>query len=255
MKIAVCIPAYNDAVGVMTAINSLRAFQLTRDVAYYVQDDASPDVLYSAVIPHGYAEVERNETNAGFGGNCNRAAARASGDVVLFVNQDVYAVPGYSEGWDAALMHAFERPNVGIVGARLLFPDGSLQSAGGEFDNRCQPIHRYLGARNLRFDAIAQAQQVEWATGAALAVRRDVFDALGGFSADYRMYFEDVDLCLRAAARGWETWYEPGVTLIHKVGGTGGSPYFMQSAATFHRTWVQSGKVKPGLATPAFRWW
>lgn len=254
MKLSVIIPAYNDLASVLMALNSLQAMA-SAPHEYIVQDDASPDVFYPALIPGAIASVQRNATNAGFGQNCNAGAARASGDVLFFVNQDVYGVYGWSEGWDAALLQAFDNADVGIVGARLLFPDGKVQNAGGAFDARSQPYHRYLGYANPHVPDVATCGPVEWTTGAALAIRRDVFMQVGGFDAAYRAYFEDVDLCLKARAAGFDVWYEPACTLIHRVGSTGGSPHFARSAATFKQRWVDTGQIKPAVYAVKERFW
>lgn len=263
-RIGVVIPAYNQPAAVMTALNSLLALQTTRTVGYLVQDDASPDVHLPGVVPPQIAPCFRNERNLGFAGNCN-AGARAyldpAGapitDVLFFVNQDVYGVYGLSEGWDAALLAAFgSDPQIGVVGAQLRFPDGSIQNAGGTFDARCQPTHRCLGWKDAQHPAIAETRDVEWTTGAALAIRSSLFYALGGFDEAYqRGYFEDVDLCLRARASGWAVRYAPSVRLVHTVGTSGGSPYFAANARTFRARWVDTGRVKPALNTVRERFW
>lgn len=261
--ISVIIPAYDHLDGVLRCLNSLRALAANPNGAphtYYVQDDASPNTFYPGLIPDEIASLERNETNLGFAANCNKAAQRAiekaTGDILLFVNQDVQAVYGWSDGWDAALLAAFADPRVGIVGARLLFPTGAIQSVGGVFDQLGQPAHRCLGWANPHYPACATAREVEWVTGAALAVRRAVFQALGGFDEGYvKGYFEDVDLCLRARLAGWNVWIEPRCTLIHSVGSTGGSPYFAQNARRFKQRWVDSGIVKPGTTPARQRFW
>jgi O-antigen biosynthesis protein len=254
-RLSVVIPAYDDLKGVLMCINSLRAMQVT-DVEWLVQDDASPNVNLMACIPFGYASVERNEQNVGFAANSNRGAARATGDVLLFCNQDIQAAYGWSDGWDAALLSAFADPTVGAVGARLLFPNGGVQSVGGVFDALCQPVHRALGWANVHAPEIATPQEIAWSTGAALAVRRDVWQAVGGFDSVYgRGYFEDVELCLRVRELGFKVWYEPRCTLIHAPGSTGGNPRFVDNARTFRDRWVTSGKVKAGTLVPTFRYW
>lgn len=255
MRLSVIIPAYNDLVGVLVALNSLRAFAHT-SVEYLVQDDASPLLDFTPLIPPCAANTARNPSNLGFAGNCHAGVTRAMGDVVCMVNQDAYGVAGWSDGWDMALLSAFDDPAVGIVAPRLLFPDGSVQSAGGMFDALAQPIHRCLGWTNPHHPDAGTPGAVAWATGAVLAIRRSVWDALGGFDTAYgRGYFEDVDVCLKAREAGYTTWYEPRATLVHRVGSTGGSPTFADNARLFKRRWVDTGKVKPGMATPTVRYW
>lgn len=257
MNISVIVPAYNHLPEVMACLNSLRHFCQNRyDIEFLVQDDYSTEYSAEAVIPLEIAIPQRNPVNVGFGANCNAGAARARGDILLFVNQDVYGVPGWSDRWDVKLLAAFENPEVGIVGARLLYPNGSVQNAGGLYDAKCQPFHRCLGYSNPHVEEVATAQEVSWTTGAALAVRRELFDKVGGFDPAYvRGYFEDVDLCERVKGMGYGVWYEPAVTFIHMTGTTGGSPYFMHNAGVFFNRWVASGMLKPDVTAVKENWW
>lgn len=259
MNLCVIVPAFNHLAEVMVCLNSLQALQVGR-VAYHVQDDCSPEVLFPAVIPKSVATATRNETNLGFGGNCNAGARVALAefpfDVLLFVNQDVFAVDQWSRGWDEALCAPFADPQVGIVGARLLFPTGGVQSAGGTWDAAAQPVHRCLGYSNPNIGEAAEAAEVDWTTGAAIAVRASVFEQLHGFDERYeRGYFEDCDLCLRVRGMGYKVVYQPGCTFIHTVGTSGGSPYFTKNALRFKQQWVDSGIVKPGQLRQTVRYW
>ena len=255
MKLSVIIPAYNHLADILVCINSLKAFSVTTDWETIVQDDASPEYIGPMVIPPGIAVCQRNEHNLGFGQNCNSGAARAHGDVLLFVNQDVFAVPGWSNGWDSILLSAFADASIGIVGPRLLFLNLSVQSAGGLFDAHGQPFHPCLGYSNPHHPDVSTPKVVSWVTGAALAVRRELFYAVGGFDPVYKAYFEDVDLSMKVREAGFKVWYEPRATLIHQTGSTGGSPYFMQSAQTFKQRWVDTGKIQQDSYAVKERFW
>lgn len=264
MKLAVIIPAYNHLDDVMSALNSLRALRACDETFFHVQDDCSPNVLFPACIPPEIASVARNAQNVGFAANCNAGAREAifmhQPDVLLFCNQDIQAVPQWSQGWDAALLNTFrfddDHERIGIVGARLLFDSGAVQNAGGVFDQFSQPMHRCLGWSNPNVGAPSEAADVEWTTGAALAVQTTLFQHLNGFDERYaRGYFEDVDLCLRAKQAGARIRYAPACTFIHRVGSTGGSPYFRANALRFKQQWVDSGIVKAGTLTPTVRYW
>lgn len=242
MKLSVIVPAYNDLASVMRCMNSLGETSQTAP-ELLIQDDCSPALDFRGLVPFP-AQTERNERNLGFAGNANAGARRASGDILAFINQDVYATPVLSVGWDVALLAAFLDERVGIVGGRLLFPDGKLQSAGGMFDSLGNPFHRCLGWANLNHEEIAEAREVDWTTGALLAIRRDLFAEVGGFDEGYvKGYWEDVDLAMRVRERGFKIMYEPGCTLVHTVGSTGGNAHFMQNALRFKQRWVDSGKV------------
>jgi GT2 family glycosyltransferase len=261
MHLAVIIPAYNHLPEVMRCLNTLRMYASGDHVImYHVQDDCSPEYDLRECVPLEIASTIRNERNLGFGGNCNAGARVVMGtfpaDALLFMNQDITAHYDWSRGWDTALLNAFAGDDVGIVGARLLFPNGAIQNAGGVYDQLCQPAHRCLGWTNPLAAECNEARDVDWTTGAAIAVQTNLFQYLGGFDERYeRGYFEDVDLCLRARDAGARIRYEPACTLIHSVGSTGGSPYFAQNARRFKQQWVDSGKVKAGTLMATQRYW
>lgn len=245
MKLSVIIPAFNNIDMVLLCLYSLRAHANTQtEIEYLVQDDASPEYDGRRVISSDLALVERNNRNLGFPGNANRGAERAQGDALFFVNQDVYALWRWSENWDIALLKALTGPSVGVVGARLLSPSGAIQSAGGEFDVKGQPYHRFLGNDEPCDCHTGLAREVSWTTGAAFATPASLWRDIGGFDEAYgRGYFEDADYCLKARERGCRIWYEPQCTFVHRVGSTGGSPTFTKSALLFRKRWAN--KVKP----------
>jgi O-antigen biosynthesis protein len=207
------------------------------------------------VIDMEPALAQRNPINLGFAGNCNAGAMRARGDVLLFLNQDTAA----RDGWFEPMMSMFEDQRVGIVGPKLVvpLPDMShqqsnpggkidtIQSCGGLYGGNKGPFHRYLGwsADDWR---VNERERVSWMTGAALAIRRDLFFKVGGFDVDYvRGYFEDVDLCEKVKEAGFEVWYCPEAVFEHSVGSSGGVPQhiFKANSMRFHAKW--DAKIKP----------
>lgn len=261
--ISVIIPAYNRLHEVAACLTSLQRFASKQiDIRFLVQDDASPDCDLRLLLPPCAASVERNAVNLGFGGNCNQAAARADGDILFMVNQDVFAglhpLDGdpISQDWDIHLVNAFADDKVGVVGAKLLFPDGRIQNAGGKYDGHCAPYHIGLGYANHRYWEVNTPCEVSWTTGAAMAIRRDLFNQLGGFDVSYgRGYFEDVEICVKARLAGAKVWYEPRVTLLHAVGTSGGSPTFAKNAMLFKERWVDTKIVKPDVMAIKERFW
>lgn len=262
MRLSVIIPAFDALVDVLSCLTSLQTSASKQvDIEFIVADDASPNVLFPAVLPPCAAKTVRAPSNQGFAGNCNMGASFAEGDILLFCNQDVYATQ-LSQNWDIALMQAFDNPTVGIVGAKLLFPaeplfpNGRIQSAGGRYDAHGQPFHRCLGYSNIEDHEVNTPETVSWVTGAALAIRKPLFEQVGGFDVGYvRGYFEDTSLCESVKALGYSVWYEPRCVLTHSVGTSGGNPLFMQNAKRFKETWVDTGKVKPDTYVVKAGWW
>ena len=249
-SMSVIIPSYNNLPVLVKCLKSLYKTSLPYGqqsrLEILVQDDCSPDFSIYDVIGMEPASAQRNERNLGFAGNCNAGAARSNGDVLMFLNQDTVA----HDGWFDPLMSMFDDPIVGIAGPKLVThqarPVGSgveewdaIQSCGGLYGGNRGPFHRWLGwsADDWRVNV---RERVSWITGAALAIRRDLFFKVGGLDVGYeRGYFEDVDLCEKVKAAGYEIWYCPDAIFQHLVGTSGGVPaeVFKTNSMRFHRRW------------------
>jgi ADP-heptose:LPS heptosyltransferase/GT2 family glycosyltransferase len=145
---------------------------------------------------------------------CNEGARAASGDVLLFLNDDVEAT---TEFWLEPMLEQALRPEVGVVGAKLLYPDGRIQHAGMFLaDNHARHAFRYSDGEDPGpFGLAAVTREVAAVTGACLMVRRDVFDRLGGFDEAHGVINNDVDFCLRARRAGLSVIYTPHASLLH----------------------------------------
>lgn len=154
----------------------------------------------------------------------NEGAARARGTVLAFLNDDVE--PQHRDWLEEMVRHAL-RPDVGPVGAKLFYPNRTVQHAGivviPEFVAR--HIHVSLAVREHGYMARAQrVQTLSAVTGACLVIRRDVFDAVGGFDAEHlAVDYSDIDLCLKAGAVGYRTVWTPFARLIHHESATRGA--------------------------------
>ena len=248
--VSVILPFYNDFNAALRAVSTLSANAANpSQIEWLIQDDASPETDFSGALAgvltaggNGLPRmtIERNTVNLGFGQTCNAGAARSSGDILLFLNQDVYADTKNTPAWDLILTESFNELALDVAGCRLLFPDGSIQSVGGAFDLAGQPTHLYLGGKNPDSWRVNRTAPVDWVTGAALAIRRTAWERLGGFDERYHMYFEDVDLCVRARIESMSVHILPPVTFYHEVGSTGGSVHFMDSAKKFKARWLDT---------------
>jgi GT2 family glycosyltransferase len=163
--------------------------------------------------------LRRWRRNRGFARAVNEGCRLARGDWLLLLNPDVTLAPGFlARALRTAERRAAERPELGVVGFRLLNPDGSHQPSTGPFPTLSGTVARLLLPRRLRkynLLAPAEAGPVDWATGCCLLVRRSCWEQLGGFDRDFFLYYEDVDLCRRARAAGWGVAFEPGVSAVH----------------------------------------
>lgn len=155
--------------------------------------------------------VLRNEANVGFARACNQAAKASRGGIVVFLNNDTVVHPGWL---DALVEELDANPDAGVVGGRLLYPDGSIQHAGIAISRKHIPYHLFLGAA-ADDPLVTSRREFRMVTGACMAVRRDEFLALGGFDEGYLNGHEDVDLCLRYGAAGRQVVYRPESVVTH----------------------------------------
>ena len=204
-------------------------------------DDASNDGTREIESIVANLRVIRNEENAGFLHSCNRAAAEARGTHLVFLNNDTEV----TSGWIEALLEVFERfTDVGASGARLIYPDGRLQDAGGLVWESGTPWNVGHG-ENAWAPEFSYAREVDYLTGAALMVDRDAWERVGGFSEAYApAYYEDTDLAFKLRDAGYRTVYCPHATVVHFEGQSNGtSPehgikrYQTLNARRFVNTW------------------
>ncbi len=177
-----------------------------------VVDDASADET-AAVLAEQPDPVRslRRAQNGGFAVACNDGAGAARGELLLFLNNDTEPQPGWL---DALVDHADAHPQAAAVGAKLLFPDGSVQHAGVVICQDGRPRHIYAGFR-ADHPAVQRPRAYQAVTAACMLVRRPDFERTGGFDPAFRNALEDVDLCLRLRAAGSEVHYCPTSVVVH----------------------------------------
>jgi GT2 family glycosyltransferase/glycosyltransferase involved in cell wall biosynthesis len=158
------------------------------------------------------ATVVRSATNLGFAGGCNLGVARSTGELVAFLNNDARPHPAWLARASTVLA---DDPTIGCVASKVLDWDGDrIDFAGAAmgFDGQGYKLH--VGAHDgPGFD---EADDVLFASGAAMVMPRAVFEELGGFDERYFMFFEDVDLGWRTWLRGWRVRYVPDSVVYHR---------------------------------------
>ena len=180
---------------------------------------------------HGGTPREKlilNKQNRGFSGGCNDGIARASGEILVFLNLDTEVDPS----WLTELIRPMARdPRVAVTGCKMYFPGRrTIQHAGGIIYGNGMTKH--IGYRRLDEGQYDNECEVDYVTGAGLAARREFLELCGGgFDEDYfPAYCEDVDLCYRARAMGYRVVYAPRSVLVHHE-----SPLFGIESPIFQR--------------------
>lgn len=211
---AVVIPTFNGAHLLSTCLEALLAHPPEHcEWRIIVVDDASSDRTVERFSSYdGCVEIVAREHNGGFAKACNDGA-RAAGDVdhLVFLNNDTIPIPGWL---DALVADAAAHPAAAAIGAKLLYPNGSVQHAGVAIGQDRVPHHLYAGFPG-EHPAVNRPKRVVAATAACLLVRRAAFQELDGFDAAFHNGYEDVDFCLRLGELGHEVRYCPWSVLYH----------------------------------------
>jgi len=192
-----------------------------------VVDNASRDGTAAAVASRfPTVRVIRKKERHGFATNCNIGAVAAAGRHLMLLNPDTRVHEGAAS---SLVSYLDNHPEVGAVGPRLVYPDGSPQASARRFPTAAAALVRRTPLRllfrdseverhHLMFDQMmTQPQAVDWVLGAALAVRGETFAALGGLDDGYRLYCEDIDLCWRVQAEGWWVHHLPAAVVEHEL--------------------------------------
>lgn len=190
-----------------------------------VVDDASTDetaeYLRAEAARDERVKIVTNRRNVGFILSCNRGARKASGDVLVFLNNDTIPLPG----WLPPLLRTLrDFPDAGAVGGKLIYPDGRLQEAGSVVFKDASGAN--FGRNDYEIDAALYnyVRPVDYCSGALLATPRRLFQKLGGFDTCYRpAYYEDADYCFRLRRQSYRVYYQPESAIVHLEGVSSGT--------------------------------
>ena len=249
VDVSVIIPVFNQLPFTHACLASLQTIQERPRFEVIVVDDCSRDSTAKLVPQIRGIVYLRNETNSGFIASCNRGAEKARGKYLFFLNNDTVV----KDGWLSGLMDTFaEEPQAGVVGSKLVYPDGRLQEAGGiiwrdasgwnfgKSDDPEKPEYNYL-------------REVDYCSAAALMIPKSLFQNVGGFDSRYApAYYEDTDLSFKVRRTGYKVLYQPLSEVIHYEGATGGTDLATGTKkhqdinrSTFAKRWAVELMAKP----------
>src|SRR5207248_3124701 len=221
IEASIIVPVFNSVAFTIACAISIFEHASSTRYEIIVADDASSDEtadVFAAV--GGVLRCVTHRVNGGFIRNCNVAAQKASGSYVVLLNNDTLVL----DGWLDELLAPFKRfADVGLAGSKLLMPDGTLQEAVGIIwrDASGWNFGRNQDPTLPEFNYV---KDVDYVSGASLAVPKAVWDEIGGFDERYRpAYFEDSDLAFTLRAKGLRTLYAPASPLIHHEGVSNGT--------------------------------
>ncbi|MFL5841855.1 MAG: glycosyltransferase family 2 protein [Thermoleophilaceae bacterium] len=226
-RLAVAIVSFNTRALLESCLESVLAAHPAQTV---VVDNGSTDGSIELVRDR-FAGVQllTSERNRGYGAAANAAIAACDAPAVLLLNADTLLEP---QTLTALGRYLDEHPDAAVVGPRLVNADGTLQGSAHPFPSARDALLAesglhlvvrrlpWLRERSWRTWSHDRARQVPWVLGAALAIRRGPFEAVGGFDEAFFMYGEEVDLCRRLASAGFEVHFAPVATVVHLGGGS-----------------------------------
>lgn len=248
-RASVIVPVFNQFAHTLTCLRALAQMAPIAPFEVIVVDDGSSDETVEALPQIRGIRLHRRSSNGGFVAACNDGAALAGGEYLVFLNNDTIPQPG----WLEALMRTLDEvPGAGLAGAQLLYPDGRLQEAGGVVfsDGSCWSYGRFGSPEDPRYSYV---RDCDYVTGAAVAVRRELFESVGGFDPRYSpAYYEDTDLAFAVRATGARVLYQPAARVVHTEGGTAGTnpdlgvkAYQVRNRQVFADKWAQELAAHP----------
>lgn len=252
-EVSIIIPTYGQVAVTLCCLRSIMEHPPRAAFEVLVADDASGDLAVEYLrLVDGIRLVEYTQ-NKGFVQNCNDTAMLANGTILLFLNNDTELTPGAVESMLATMR---DQPGCGLVGAKLVYPDGRLQEAGGIIWNDGSAWN-YGRDDEPGKPQYCYPREADYCSGAALLVPADLFRQLGGFDMLFSpAYYEDTDLAFRIRAAGRRVIYDPGAVVVHHEGASHGTDvnagvktYQIRNRERFHGRWqsvLQANHFPPG---------
>lgn len=260
--VSIVIPVHNQLGATLLCLHSILRFPPRCAFEIIVGNDRSTDDTAVVVAKAGGPiRLVNHDKQLGFLRNCNEAARSARGRFLVLLNNDTIVLPG---ALDAVVDTIAGNEAIGIAGARLVYPDGKLQEAGG-FIFEDGTAWNFGRGQDPSDSAYTYVRDADYCSAAALAIRADLWTQLGGFDERYvPAYYEDTDLAMRVRAAGLRVTYQPASIVIHHEGVSyghdrDGAPKQAQltNRETFRQRWqdeLPAYGARDAAHLPAGRW-
>lgn len=251
-KVSIIIPVFNKVGFTKKCLEAI--YQCTPSRLYFeviIIDNGSTDktssYLNEATKQYPDLRIIRNANNLGFAKACNQGAQTASGNYLLFLNNDTQVQPG----WLEPLVKVLDGdPTVAAVGSKLLYPDGTIQHAGVAIFDDKQSADPLLAQHEHQLKSgddpeVNQTHTYQALTAACLLVRKPAFQVVDGFDEGYWNGYEDVDLCFKFQKHDWHLVYQPESVVIHHESQSGPERFkwVQHNIQRLHEKWL--GKIHP----------
>jgi len=222
ISISVVIPTHKNRERTLRCLAALWLCNPQPDEVIVVDNGSDDNTAHSVLRKYPRHIVVRLPSQRSFSAAANHGLSRASGDVLLLLDNDTEVDPSAI----GAIVNAFEaKHDLGMAGAALRHPAGGHQWSGGRLPGSLwcftfasglpSVMERFRVWRWLRSHSILRRRQVDWVSGAAIAVRRSLWEDIGPFDLGYRLRGQYIDLCVSASNAGWSIEIIPDFTAVH----------------------------------------
>ncbi len=217
--VSIIIPVFNNYEYTALCLESIAQSKTKRSFEIIIVNDASTDNTFTMLKKISGVHVINKKINSGFINSCNEGASNTKGRLLLFLNNDTWVVPG----WLDALADTIDNvENAGLVGSKLVYPDGRLQEAGGIIWNDASGWNFGRLQDPSRPD-LNYLRDVDYCSGASIMISKSLFEKINGFDLRYSpAYFEDTDLAFSVRKIGLRVLFQPTSEVIHFEGITSG---------------------------------
>ncbi len=257
-RVSIIVPVYNQLHHTRNCLQALADTAAGTPFEVIVIDDGSSDATAVEVPRLKGVRFHKNPENLGFIGACNAGAAMARGKYLFFLNNDTAVQPG----WLEPLLATFDQfDRVGLVGSKLIYPDGRLQEAGGIVfnDGSGWNYGRFDHPDDPRYD---YPREADYCSGAAILIEKNLFDRFGGFDSLYKpAYYEDTDLAFKVRDAGLRVIYQPASKVVHFEGISSGTDvtsgtkrFQVVNQGKFLERWAQALVRQPAPTDHAGIW-